>query len=69
MAPQPKIVVPLEVNATVPLGVGGPLGDTVAVKVTDCPNIDGFILDTTFVVEAVTLLSTTCDNGELLLLV
>ena len=48
-AEQPLIVVPFEVNATVPVGVGGPAGDTVAVNVTDCPTVDGFIDDTTVV--------------------
>lgn len=33
-AEQPVMVVPLEVNATVPVGTGGPAGPIVAVKVT-----------------------------------
>ena len=33
-AEQPLIVVPLEVNATVPVGSGGTAGPIVAVKVT-----------------------------------
>src|ERR1700737_4986811 len=50
-AEQPLMVVPFELNATVPVGVGGPAGPTVAVKVTDCPTVDGFRLETTVVVE------------------
>jgi hypothetical protein len=33
-AEQPVIVVPLEVNATVPVATGGPAGPIVALKVT-----------------------------------
>ncbi len=38
---QPEIAVPLEVKLTVPVGMGGPAGPTVAVIVTDCPDIEG----------------------------
>jgi hypothetical protein len=51
-AEHPVMVVPLEVNATVPVGSGGPTGVTVAVKVTGWPSVDGFLLETTVVVEA-----------------
>jgi hypothetical protein len=44
--PVPNVVVPSR-NVTVPVAV---LGDTVAVKVTDCPNTDGFADDATAVV-------------------
>jgi len=50
-AEQPVIVVPLEVNATVPVGTGGPAGPIVAVKVTAVPNVDGFLLEVSVVVE------------------
>jgi hypothetical protein len=46
--PQPVIVVPFEVKPTVPVGEDPPL--TVAVNVTDCPEMDGFRLETTVVV-------------------
>ena len=49
---QPVMVVPFEVNATVPAGTGGPAGPTVAVNVTDWPTVDGFLLETAVVVEA-----------------
>lgn len=54
-AEQPLMVVPLEVNATVPVGTGGPAGVTVAVNVTDSPAVEGFLLDTTDVVDAALL--------------
>src|SRR5689334_4763497 len=38
---QPAIAVPLEVKLTVPVGNGGPAGPTVAVMVTNSPNVDG----------------------------
>jgi hypothetical protein len=50
-AEQPVMVVPLEVNATVPVGTGGPVGPIVAVKVTAVPNVDGFLLEANVVVE------------------
>ena len=62
-AEQPVMVVPFEVNATVPVGTGGPAGATVAVNVTDCPTVDGFLLETTVVVE----LFTVCVTVPLLL--
>src|ERR1700751_4996045 len=49
---QPVMVVPFEVKATVPAGTGGPAGPTVAVNVTDWPTVDGFLFETTVVVEA-----------------
>ncbi len=64
-AEQPLIAVPFELNETVPVGVGGPVGVMVAVKVTDCPAVEGFKLDARVVAEAV--LFTTCDNAALLL--
>src|ERR1700733_3068522 len=51
-AEQPVTVVPFEVNATVPVGTGGPAGATVAVNFTDSPTVDGFLLETTVVVDA-----------------
>lgn len=64
-AEHPLMVVPFELKATVPVGVGGPEGVIVAVKVTDAPGFDGFTLDTIVVVEAA--LFTTCDKVALLL--
>ena len=64
-AEHPLIAVPFELNETVPVGVGGPAGVMVAVKVTDCPAIEGFKLDARAVAEAV--LFTTCDSAALLL--
>jgi hypothetical protein len=49
------MVVPLEVNTTVPVGDEPPL--TVAVKVTDWPAVDGFTLEPT-AVAVLTLLTT-----------
>lgn len=43
-AEQPLIVMPLELNATVPVGTGDPAGATVAVKVTDWADVEGFLL-------------------------
>ena len=40
-AVQPEIAVPLEVKLTVPVGMGGPAGPTVAVVVTSCPDMEG----------------------------
>jgi hypothetical protein len=58
---------PLDANATVPVGVGGPLGETVAVNVTDCPTIEGFKLETIVVVVGVpAALLTTCVKLPLL---
>ena len=51
-AEQPVMVVPLEVNATVPVGTGGPAGPIVAAKVTAVPKVDGFLLEVSVVVEA-----------------
>jgi len=55
LAEQPLIVVPLEVNVTVPVGTGEPAGATVAVNVTDWPCVEGFLLDTRVVVDAALL--------------
>jgi hypothetical protein len=41
-AEQPVMVVPFEVKPTVPVGMGGPAGATVAVNVTGCPEVEGF---------------------------
>ena len=56
----------MAVNATAPLGVPLPLcGMTLAVKVTDWPEVDGFWLEVRLV--AVGSAATTWDNGELAL--
>ena len=47
--PEPNVVVPSR-NVTVPVAAEG---DTVAVKITDCPEMDGFRLDPIAVVVAV----------------
>ena len=64
-AMQPGMVVLPEVKVTVPVGVGGPAGAIVAVKVTVAPAAEGFGLDTSDVVE--TSWFTTCDNAALVL--
>ena len=38
---QPEIAEPFDVKPTVPVGVGGPAGPTVAVMVTFCPGAEG----------------------------
>lgn len=63
-APQPDIAEPLDLNSTVPVGVGGPAGETVAVKITDVPNVDGFRPDA---IETDELNFTTCESPVLLL--
>ena len=40
-AEHPVMIVPLEAKDTVPVGVGGPAGESVVVKVTDSPGVDG----------------------------
>ena len=40
-AVQPEIALPFEVKLTVPVGAGGPEGLTVAVMVTNSPNVEG----------------------------
>jgi len=40
------------VNATVPVGTGGPAGPTVAVNVNDSASVDRFLLETAVVVGA-----------------
>src|SRR5215831_13262317 len=62
----PLIVVPLSVNATVPVGAA-PV--TVLVNVTLAPAIDGFAELATLVVLVVKPIVTTCASGELLELV
>jgi hypothetical protein len=58
-------VVMLSLKVTVPVGVPELAAFTVAVNVTDWPNVDGFSEDTTAV--DVACLFTTCDNaGEVL---
>ena len=64
-AVQPAIEAPFAVNATVPVGVGGPAGAMVAVSVTDLPAVDGFRLDASVVVELTSL--TTCESVALVL--
>jgi hypothetical protein len=63
---QPVIVTPFAVKPTVPLGLGGPAGDTVAVKVTAFPEVEGFRLETKAVVVAIRVLLTICVNEPLL---
>ncbi len=63
-AEQKGIAVPSEVNVTVPVGVGGPAGVTVAVKSIYNPATDGFRLDVRAVVE---LAFTSCDSAALVL--
>ena len=38
---QPEMAVPFDVKPTVPVGIGGPAGPTVAVIVTCCPKVEG----------------------------
>jgi len=45
----PIVVLPFA-KVTVPVGVGPVVADTVAVKVTDCPDVDGLTEETTVVV-------------------
>ena len=62
-APQPAIVVPSAVNATVPVGAA-PVTD--AVNVTGAPVTDGLVLDARFVVVGVAATAEiTCDSGAL----
>jgi hypothetical protein len=58
------MLVPLSLNVTVPVGVPlpDPTATTVAVKVTDCPKLDGFALETTEVVVLAWL--TVCVSAE-----
>src|SRR5436190_3258483 len=64
---QPVIELAPSLKSTVPLGVPAPgaVAVTVAVKVTDWPNTDGFAEDVTAVVVEAWL--TTCDTAELVL--
>ena len=61
--PDPIEVVPSK-KVTLPVGVPAPgkTGTTAAVRVTACPNTDGFRLELTLVV--VIALFTTCTNAE-----
>jgi hypothetical protein len=61
IAAQPETVVPPEVKVTVPVGVGGPAGEIVAVRVTDAPRVAGLRLEARLVVEAAWF--TTCDKA------
>src|ERR1700685_1595013 len=54
--PQPSMVLPFDVKATVPVRPG--VGATVAVKVTDWPSTDGFRLEV-----SVTLLAASGDTS------
>jgi hypothetical protein len=66
-AVQPLMAAPFEVNTTVPVGVGGPAGETVAVNVTESPTVEGFRLEIRAVVVAVLeALFTTCVKAPLL---
>ena len=60
--PVPIGVAP-SLNVTVPVGVPAPgkVADTEAVKVTDCPSLDGLLLEVTAVVVAAWL--TVCDSA------
>ncbi len=63
-APQPAIVAPSAVNATVPVGAA-PVTD--AVNVTGAPVTDGLVPDARFVVVGVAATAEiTCDSGALL---
>ena len=64
-AAQPVMVIPFAVKLNMPVGIGGPAGATVAVKVTDSPTVDGFALEVSVVAEAARL--TTCARASLLL--
>jgi hypothetical protein len=66
-AEQPLIAVPFEVKLTVPVGVGGPAGETDALNVTGFPEVEGFGLEVTAVVVGVPLPDfTVCDKSPLL---
>lgn len=63
---QPVIAMPFDVNVTVPLGAKGEFGAvSVAVKVTDCPEVDGFGDPVTAVV--LLALLTVCARDALVL--
>ena len=49
-AVQPEIATAFEVKLTVPVGVGGPAGPTVAVMVTNSPDVEGLGESVTVVV-------------------
>src|SRR5438094_6081051 len=68
-APQPPKVTPPSWKLTVPVGVPAPgaVAFTVAVKVTDCPNTDGFADELRLVDVAAWL--TVCVNVALVLVV
>ena len=52
---QPEMAAPFDVKLTVPVGAGGPDGVTVAVNVTDPPEVEGFWLEVNVVVEVAVL--------------
>jgi hypothetical protein len=58
-AEQPVMAVVFEKKSTVPVGVGVAAGPTNAVNVTDCPEVEGFWLEVTVVVEAVRVVLST----------
>jgi hypothetical protein len=60
----PRTLEPSAVNVTVPVGVPPPVEVTVAVKVTDWPNVDGFSDDTN---ELVVALRASLDYSLILL--
>ena len=59
-AEQPEMTVPFDWKPTVPVGLGGPDGPTVAVIVTDCPKVEG--LGELVTVVVLFTRSTTCDT-------
>jgi hypothetical protein len=65
IAEQPVIALPFDVKLTVPVGIGGPAGVTVAVNVADSPTVEGFMLEVTVVLDPSPVL-TTCDTVPLL---
>jgi hypothetical protein len=58
------MAVPRDVKLTVPVGTSGLAGTTIAVNVTEAPEVDGFRLEVTVVVEAAWF--TTCESVPLL---
>jgi hypothetical protein len=65
IAAHPVMDLPPEVKVTVPVGVGGPAGIIVAVRVTDAPRVAGFKLEASVVAEVAWF--TTCDKAALVL--
>ena len=60
-APVPKTVLPF-LNVTVPVGVPVPVCVTVAVNMTDWPNIEGFFEDVTLVVVVFAIFSASVEE-------